>query len=118
MITHAFEPFDDESFTLTFEILKDGLKIIIDEMGLPYSPGQNKKVKDTPGLHAMEENMDNVLYINKGKDGKELQLIKYLKGRHIEDLFTEDELKPYDFCEDPTWRYNVLLSPYEVRRGY
>ncbi len=101
VITHAFEPYDDESFTLTFEILKDGLKIIIDEMGLPYSPGRNKKKKDTPGLHAIEENMDNVLYINKGKDGKELQLIKYLKGRHIEDLFTEDELKPYDFCEIP-----------------
>jgi serine/threonine-protein kinase RsbW len=46
--------------------------------------------------------MDKVLFINRGKNGKELQLFKYLKGRHVEELFTEDELKPYDFCEIPS----------------
>jgi anti-sigma regulatory factor (Ser/Thr protein kinase)/GNAT superfamily N-acetyltransferase len=101
VITHAFELHEDESFTITFEILNDGLKIIIDEMGLPFLPALDKQIKESPGLHAMEKNMDNVLYVNKGKDGKELQLIKYLKGKHIADLFSEDELTPYDFCEIP-----------------
>jgi anti-sigma regulatory factor (Ser/Thr protein kinase)/GNAT superfamily N-acetyltransferase len=102
VVTHAFDPYEDESFTITFEILSDGMKIVLDEMGLPFSFRLEQKAKDSPGLHAIEENMDKVLYINRGKNGKELQLIKYLKGRHVEDLFTEDELKPYDFCDIPS----------------
>jgi serine/threonine-protein kinase RsbW len=102
VVTHAFDPYEDESFTITFELLSDGIKIIVDEMGLPFTFKAEGEVEDSPGLHAIEEKMDRVLYINRGKEGKELQLFKYLKGKHVEELFTEAELKPYEFCELPS----------------
>lgn len=102
VVDHAFDPYEDESFTITFELLSDGIKITLDEMGLPFGFKEEGAAKESPGLQAIEENMDRVLFINRGKEGKELHLFKYLKGKHVEELFTEDELKPYDFCELPS----------------
>ncbi|MEE8184837.1 MAG: GNAT family N-acetyltransferase [Thermodesulfobacteriota bacterium] len=117
VITHAFEPHEDESFAITFEVLSYGIRIAVDEMGLPFSPRLVEEEKDAPGLHAIESNMDNVLFINRGKDGKELQLFKYLKGKHVEEFFTEDELKPYKSCEilSGDAKYTIrLMKPKEA----
>jgi anti-sigma regulatory factor (Ser/Thr protein kinase)/GNAT superfamily N-acetyltransferase len=101
VIMHAFDPYEDESFTVSFEVLDDGLKILVDEMGMPFSAGIGEEGKETPGLHAMRENMDEVRFINRGKEGKELELYKYLKGRHVEELFSDVELTPYQSCDIP-----------------
>ncbi|MBE9531410.1 MAG: ATP-binding protein, partial [Proteobacteria bacterium] len=69
VIMHAFDPYEDESFVITFEVLDDGLKILIDEMGMPFSENMSVRGKETPGLHAMRENMDEVRFINRGKEG-------------------------------------------------
>ena len=110
VIMHAFDPYEDESFTITFESLDDGLKILIDEMGMPFSENMTERGKETPGLHAMRENMDEVRFINRGKEGKELELYKYQKGRHVEELFSDVELAPYKSCEIP-----ALMSKYTFR---
>lgn len=101
VIMHAFDPYEDESFTITFEVLDDGLKILVDEMGMPFSTSMAESGEETPGLHAIRENMDEVRFINRGKEGKELELYKYLKGRHVEELFSDIELTPYQVCEIP-----------------
>ena len=99
VLTHALDPYEDESYSVTFEVREDGLKILIDEMGLPFSSRLIKEGKVTPGLKAIEDNMDSVEYINRGREGKELQLFKYLKGRHVEEYFPAEELRPYEYCE-------------------
>jgi serine/threonine-protein kinase RsbW len=99
VIMHAFEPYEDETYALTFERLEDGLKIVIDEMGLPFTFAMKEKGRDAPGLNAIEANMDRVLFINRGRDGKELLLYKFLKGRHVEEIFTEEELELFEVCE-------------------
>ncbi len=100
VITHAFLPGEDESFTVVFDILaSEGLRITIDEMGLPFNFEDDRSPDNAPGLQAIKENMDDVIYINRGKEGKELQLFKYLKGSHVEDIFKESELICYDSCE-------------------
>ena len=117
VITHAFDPDEDESFTVTFEILDDGLLILIDEMGFPFSFTVEEETKTAPGLHAIEENMDRVVFINRGKDGKELQLYKYLRGRHVREFFTEDELKPYGVSTGESVAINLsfrLMRPDEA----
>ena len=101
VITHAFDPYEDESFSVSFEVRSDAVVIVLDEMGLPFFFGKEKTPGETPGLRAMEENMDRVLFINRGREGKELRLTKFLKGRHVEDIFTTEELKPYTLCEVP-----------------
>lgn len=101
VITHAFDTYDDETFTITFEVLSDGIRIIIDEMGLPFSAARARQAKDTPGLHVIEENMDTAVFINRGKNGKELQMTKHLKGAHVTESFGPEDLKPYETCELP-----------------
>ncbi len=111
VIMHAFDPYEDESFVISFEVLDDGLKILIDEMGMPFSANMVSRGKETPGLHAMRENMDEVRFINRGKEGKELELYKYLKGRHVEEIFSDVELTPYQTCEIP-----ALTTKYTFRQ--
>ncbi|MEE9543769.1 MAG: GNAT family N-acetyltransferase [Thermodesulfobacteriota bacterium] len=117
VIMHAFDPYEDESFTITFEVLDDGLKILIDEMGMPFAMNLAEKGEKTPGLHAMRENMDEIRFINRGKEGKELELYKYLKGKHVEELFSDIELTPYKACDIPasTTKYAFrLMEPSEA----
>jgi len=102
VITQAFNPFDDESFEITFQIHDDGLQINIEDMGLPFSFGIVEKKKTAPGLKAIEKNVDRVVFVNRGVKGKELQLFKYLKGKHVEEIFNAEELRPYGVCEIPS----------------
>ncbi len=101
VITRAFNPYEDETFEITFHIRSDGLQINIEDMGLPFSFGFVEKKKNTPGLRAIEKNMDKVLFVNRGKKGKELQLFKYFRGKHVVDLYTADELTPFSVCKIP-----------------
>ena len=117
VIMHAFDPYEDESFDITFEVLDDGLKILIDEMGMPFFANMASRSEEAPGLHAMRENMDEARFINRGKEGKELELYKYLKGHHVEELFSDMELTPYQVCEIPalTMKYTFrLMTPSEA----
>ncbi|MFQ5587055.1 MAG: GNAT family N-acetyltransferase, partial [Thermodesulfobacteriota bacterium] len=117
VIKQTYDPHEDESLKITFEVLEDGVKITIDETGLPLLPKLEEDDTDAPGLRAIGEYMDNVLCINKGKGGIELQLFKYLKGRHVEEFFAEDELKPYDSGEIPPeeGKYTIrLMKPEEA----
>ncbi len=100
VIVHAFDPYEDESFTVTFTIIEDGISIEIDEMGMPFEtlPGEPGGI---PGIHVLEENMDDVVFVNQGRRGKELRLVKYMKGAHVRELFTDEELRPYEYCEVP-----------------
>ncbi len=102
VVTQAFNPYDDETFEITFQIQSDGLQITIEDMGLPFSFGIVEKKKAAPGLKAIEKNVDRVVFVNRGAKGKELQLFKYLKGKHVEELFNAEELSPYGVCEIPS----------------
>ena len=111
VITHAFDPYEQESFTIHFEIFCDGLKIRVDDKGLPYSSKLVKETKESHGLSIIEAKMDRVTYINRGREGKELQLVKYLRGRHVEEIFTNDELTPYTVCELPPTDFECTIRP-------
>ncbi len=102
VITQAFNPYDDETFEITFQIHDDGLQINIEDMGLPFSFGIVEKKKVAPGLKAIEKNVDRVVFVNRGTKGKELQLFKHLKGKHVEEIFNSEELLPYGVCEIPS----------------
>ncbi|MFQ5353353.1 MAG: GNAT family N-acetyltransferase [Thermodesulfobacteriota bacterium] len=102
VITQAFNPYEDETFEVSFHIHEYGLQININDMGLPFSFGIVEKKQIAPGLKAIESNMDHVEFLNRGKKGKELQLFKYLKGKHVEDLYTADELAPFGVCKLPS----------------
>lgn len=95
VVAHAFEPGVEAEYHVIFEFIPGGLEITVEDMGLPFSPER----RDGPGLRTMEERMDRVRFINRGREGKEVVLVKYRRGRHVEDIFSARDLTPFDFCE-------------------
>ncbi len=111
VMTEAFNPYDDEFFEITFKAHDDGLQINIDDMGLPFSFNVREKKETATDLKAIERNVDKVVFVNRGKKGKELQMFKYLKGRHVEEIFTPEELRPFGVCEIPARDRDLEIRP-------
>jgi len=99
VISQTCDPDEDESLEITFEVLEEGIRITLEETGLPLLPKLGDRCENRPGMRAIGEYMDNVPCINKGKGGIKLQLTRYLKGRHEEEFISDHELKPYEACE-------------------
>lgn len=95
VIEHAFES-TEQSFQILFEPSPTGIRIIIKDMGLPYDPGlipeyeAPKDIEEMPskglGSFIMRKCVDEVLFCNLGKGGKELHLIKRLATKSVVEL--------------------------------
>ena len=113
VVEHAFEPEEDATFDIICERIPLGLKVAIQDKGLPFDPSDIPKydagsVMDETsggglGTFLMNETMDEVSFHNLGKQGKETQLIKFLKHKSIEEYFDESELERFEkpFEEKP-----------------
>jgi anti-sigma regulatory factor (Ser/Thr protein kinase)/RimJ/RimL family protein N-acetyltransferase len=111
VIETAFEPGEEQDLAIFCQRYPSGLKITIADKGMPFDPRAIKEYdarggldRDLGGLpfYLIQQAMDEVRFVNKGWEGKELQLTKYLKVPGIETYFTEDELRPYDTAAEPS----------------
>jgi serine/threonine-protein kinase RsbW len=111
IIQTAFEPGEAQDLVITCQRYPSGLRISIADKGLPFDPQSIKAYdahggldRDMSGLpfYLIQQTMDEVRFVNKGWEGKELQLTKYLKVPGVETYFTEDELRPYDVDAGPS----------------
>ncbi len=117
VVTHAFDPDDEESYTVRFESLVGGIKVVIEEMGLPFTIDKEPSKADSPGLHAIKNNVNRMVFINRGKLGKKLIMCKYTAGSHIVDLYPGVELAEYKSCDLPPGKvkYDIhLMRPEEA----
>ena len=117
VVTYAFAPDDEEFYTIRFELLVGGIKVVIEDMGLPFSYNRKSDKTDSNGLHAIRNNVDKMVFINRGKKGKKLILTKYTSGSHASDLYSEAELKEYKSCDLPPGKvtYDIhILRPVEA----
>jgi serine/threonine-protein kinase RsbW len=105
VIDTAFEPGEEQEVTVSCQRVPGGLKVAIADKGLPFDPRKIAEYdahgdvdRDLSGLpfYLMQRAMDEVRFLNKGWEGKELQLIKYLKVPSVETYFTPEELRPYN----------------------
>ncbi|MCP3676589.1 MAG: hypothetical protein GY721_03065, partial [Deltaproteobacteria bacterium] len=107
-------------YTVQFENLIGGVKVIIEEMGLPFTFNKESSKDEAPGLHVIRSNVDRMVFINRGKQGKKLILCKYTSGPHFSELFSDVEIKEYESCALPDERpgemeYDIhLLKPEEA----
>lgn len=94
VMEHAFAEGEQASFELIFQQVPLGMQILIKDQGMPFDPHELARMaemdsfrEDTRGLglHLMYRFMDEVSFVNLGKDGKETRLLKYL-GRMPEAL--------------------------------
>jgi len=104
VIEHAFEPAERAAFQIIFEPSTAGIKIIIKDRGLPYDPGlvpgytEPDDIGDMPshglGSYIMKKCVDEVSFINLGKEGKELHLIKHFPKKSIAEYDEASRSEP------------------------
>ncbi len=105
VIEHAFDPGEEATFQVTFEPMSTGLRIIVREKGLPfaadeipvYKPPASIEQAPATGLGSflIKKSVDEVSFHNMGREGNELQLVKYLPFKSIVDLHDRSELERY-----------------------
>jgi anti-sigma regulatory factor (Ser/Thr protein kinase)/RimJ/RimL family protein N-acetyltransferase len=110
IIETAFEPGEEQMFTISCQRYPSGLRITIADQGLPFDShaipdydahgGLDRELSGLP-FYLIQQAMDKVRFVNKGRHGKELRLTKYLQVPSIEAYFPPEELRPYDTAVEP-----------------
>jgi anti-sigma regulatory factor (Ser/Thr protein kinase) len=110
IIETAFEPGEEQYLAISCQRYPSGLRIRIADRGLLFDASSIKAYdirggpdRDLAGLPfcLVQQAVDEVRFVNRGWEGKELQLTKLLKVPDIETYFTEQELRPYDSAVEP-----------------
>jgi anti-sigma regulatory factor (Ser/Thr protein kinase)/GNAT superfamily N-acetyltransferase len=110
IIETAFEPEEEQNLTISCQRYPSGLRIRIADKGMPFDPGSIRPYdarggldRDLTGLpfYLIQQAVDEVQFVNRGWEGKELQLTKYLKVPDIESYFPQNDLRPYDTAVEP-----------------
>jgi len=109
-VIESFEPGEAQTFTVTSRLDATSLTIAIADKGMPFDPQTIDAYEATGGLerdigglshYLIKQVMDEVRYLNKGWEGKEVQLVKYRTTPHVESYFTARELQPYGTTPAP-----------------
>lgn len=105
VVRHAFEADEKATYQVILQVMASGIRIIIKDKGLPYSPNLVPRfevaadLEDTPdsglGSHLMTNAVDLISFHNLGREGKELHLVKYHPYRSIEEINVPSELEPF-----------------------
>ncbi|MCX6272742.1 MAG: ATP-binding protein [Bacteroidetes bacterium] len=100
VIEHAFTPGEQASFDLQISRETLGISVVIKEMGIPYDfsllPEYKKDQADQDGKglgsFLIKNLLDEVTYVNLGKEGREIRMFKYLSDKPIDQLMEAGEL--------------------------
>lgn len=105
VVKHSFEPGERATYEIIFECMTTGLKIRIKDKGLPFASSivpeysAPADIDSTPvsglGSFLMKKSVDEVVFQNLGREGKEFQLIKYLPYKNIVDYQGVSEMEMY-----------------------
>lgn len=105
VVKHAFEPGEKATYQVILEPVTAGIRIIIKDKGLPYSPQlvpQYEPPSDVDaasqsglGSHLIKNSVDEIFFHNLGREGKELHLVKHLPYKSIQEIRAESELAPF-----------------------
>jgi serine/threonine-protein kinase RsbW len=111
VIETAFAPGEVQELTISCRRSAKGLEVTIADQGMPFDPasipeydargGLDRDLRGLP-FHLIQQAMDEVHFVNKGWQGKELQLTKYLKVPGVEAYLSEEELRPYETMPEGT----------------
>ncbi|NLO92561.1 MAG: hypothetical protein GX410_11310 [Elusimicrobia bacterium] len=89
-VQHAYAPDEAGTFTVVLSFSSAALTISVKDMGLPITEaellGHGRQSQEHLGMLLVENSMDEVHLLNNGKDGKEVRMVKYVTGGHIEQI--------------------------------
>jgi len=83
VIEHAYTEGQEATFRVTCEVGRDGLTIRIRDWGMPFDPralNPDGPPDKALGLRLMQSFMDQVHFINRGRNGKEVMLVKHFSN--------------------------------------
>lgn len=123
IIETGFEPGAEEKLFISGQRYPSGLRVTIADRGMPFDPrsiqaydvhgGLERELSGLP-FYLIQQTMDEVRFVNKGREGKELQLTKYLKVPSVESYFPQEELRPYNATAEPAppakYQYRLMES--------
>ncbi len=88
VMKHTYDAEENRTFDIVCEKLRNGIKIVIKEMGLPFDPSNVKQYKPIGsiedastsglGLFLISKVMDDYSFHNLGINGKEMHMTKFL----------------------------------------
>jgi anti-sigma regulatory factor (Ser/Thr protein kinase)/GNAT superfamily N-acetyltransferase len=92
VIEHAFDPDEEGEFDLTFYRKPGKIVIEVADKGLPVDFTKiQEDQKVGIGIKLIRGLTDEVRFNNLGRDGKSVELIKYIKYKDIAETLTEEE---------------------------
>lgn len=102
ILNTAFLPGEDTNYEIVLQPQTTGIKIILKEKGIPFDPNQVEEykpenIKETLsekglGIFLMQQFVDEVSFINLGKEGKETHLFKHFNNRSVEKMMSSEEI--------------------------
>ena len=126
ILNSAFLPGEEATYEVILQPQTTGLEIILKEKGIPYDPKlmdeyDPEKVKETLsekglGIFLMQQFVDEVSFLNLGKEGKETHLFKLFSDKRIETLMSNEELSEAEEAiqEEPLPRNSVEFIVREI----
>jgi anti-sigma regulatory factor (Ser/Thr protein kinase)/GNAT superfamily N-acetyltransferase len=94
VVRYAY-PGEEETFQVAFRSDLTTAEVIIREQGVPFDPSEIEYDRDQAvtegdfagaGYAIVERCVDEVQFLNKGREGKEFRLVQHVEARHIVDL--------------------------------
>lgn len=122
VIQHAFQPEESASFELECSFDKLEFSVTVRDKGLPFDPARYQEYKideslsdiEKPGLgfRLIQGSVDRLTYHNLGYGGKEINLLKFIAQKHIDDYLPAAELEAFPEPAAPPARPEKI--PYHV----
>lgn len=117
VLDHAFEPGDQGTFTVTGEITPTDVIFSVQDRGLPFDPLRHTPTDLTAahlqgnGLAEIRRAVDRLDWVHRGREGKELRMVKHRPQRSVTDQLGDADLLPIaaDAPLAPEQEYEVCL---------
>ncbi len=92
VIDHAFDPDEKGNYDVLFIRELGKLVIAIEDQGLPFDIERMEKDSESGlGMVLMKAFADEINFLNKGKKGKRVEIVKYTSYKDIAEYLTDDE---------------------------
>lgn len=99
VVRFAF-PRREDTFDITFRADMSTAEVIIHERGEPFDPAQHAYDSDRAhtkgdfegaGFSVIKHCVDDFVFLNRGRDGKEFRMMQHIASDHIADLHLADD---------------------------
>lgn len=116
VLDHAFEPDEEGTLRIIGEVTPTDLVISVCDHGLPFDPlrlapseGTSRHLTEGTGLAQIRKAVDKLDWIHRGREGKELRMVKHRPQRDVTEQDEGLEQMAEDAPLAPEQEYQITL---------